>query len=48
MLDKQKAFKERFYWQFLNVLAPLLILLIFGVVFNYLRNRKYGHPIKGN
>ncbi|ARV06205.1 gliding motility-associated ABC transporter substrate-binding protein GldG [Polaribacter sp. SA4-10] len=41
MLDKQKAFKERSYWQFLNVVLPLILLFSFGVVFNYLRKRKY-------
>ena len=41
ILDKQKAFKERTFWQFLNVILPLLLLFIFGFVFNYLRKRKY-------
>ncbi|MEO9572052.1 MAG: gliding motility-associated ABC transporter substrate-binding protein GldG [Polaribacter sp.] len=40
-LDKQKAFKERNFWQFLNVVLPLLILFAFGFVFNYMRKRKY-------
>jgi gliding-associated putative ABC transporter substrate-binding component GldG len=42
MLDKQKAFKERSFWQFLNVFLPLILLFSFGIVFNYLRKRKYG------
>jgi gliding-associated putative ABC transporter substrate-binding component GldG len=41
LLDKQKAHKERHFWQFLNVVLPLLILLVFGIVFKVLRNRKY-------
>ena len=41
MLDKQKAFKERIYWQFLNVISPLLLLFGFGFVFNFLRRRTY-------
>ena len=41
MLDKQKAFKERTFWQFLNVILPLILLFGFGFVFNYLRKRKY-------
>ncbi|WP_405606116.1 gliding motility-associated ABC transporter substrate-binding protein GldG [Polaribacter sp. Asnod1-A03] len=40
-LDKQKAYKERTFWQFLNVVLPLILLLIFGFVFNFLRKRKY-------
>ena len=41
LLDKQKAFQERSFWQFFNVILPLLLLAIFGFVFNYLRKRKY-------
>ena len=41
MLDKQKAFQERRFWQFLNVVLPLIVLIGFGVMFNYLRKRKY-------
>ena len=41
LLDKQKAYKERTFWQFLNVILPLVLLFIFGMVFNYLRKRKY-------
>jgi len=40
-LDKQKAFKERTYWQLLNVILPLILLAIFGFLFNYLRKRKF-------
>ena len=41
LLDKQKAFKERSYWQFFNIILPLIILAVFGIIFNYLRKRKY-------
>ena len=41
LLDKKKAFEERSFWQFFNVLLPLLLLLVFGFVFNYIRKRKY-------
>lgn len=40
-LDKKKAFEERTFWQFLNVVLPLLLLFSFGFIFNYLRKRKY-------
>ncbi|QVY65668.1 gliding motility-associated ABC transporter substrate-binding protein GldG [Polaribacter sp. Q13] len=40
-LDKKKAFKERTFWQFFNVVLPLILLFAFGFVFNYLRKRKY-------
>lgn len=42
MLNKQKIFKEHTFWQFLNVVLPLIILFTFGFGFNYLRKRKYG------
>jgi len=41
LLDKQKAFKERTYWQLFNIALPIVFLAIFGVAFNYLRRRKY-------
>jgi gliding-associated putative ABC transporter substrate-binding component GldG len=41
ILDKQKAFKERRFWQFLNLISPLILLFIFGFIFNYLRKRRY-------
>ena len=41
ILDKQKAFKERNFWQFLNVILPLVLLAVFGFIFSYLRKRKY-------
>ena len=40
-LDKEKAFRERTYWQLFNLVLPLLILFGFGLVFNFLRRRKY-------
>ena len=40
-LDKQKAFKERTFWQFFNVVLPLIILFAFGFGFKYLRKRRY-------
>ena len=40
-LDKEKAFEERTYWQMLNLVFPLVILFVFGWVFNFLRKRRY-------
>ncbi len=40
-LDKERAFEERTYWQVLNLAIPLVILFIFGWVFNFLRKRRY-------
>ena len=41
LLDKQRAYEDRGYWQFLNVVLPLLLLFGFGFGFTYLRKRKY-------
>ncbi|WP_298778534.1 gliding motility-associated ABC transporter substrate-binding protein GldG [uncultured Polaribacter sp.] len=41
MLDKKKAFKERVFWQFLNVGLPIILLFVFGFIFNFLRKKKY-------
>lgn len=41
MLDKQKAFKERTFWQFLNVILPLVLLFGFGYGFAFWRKKKY-------
>ena len=40
-LDKEKAFEERTYWQMLNLVLPLVILFMFGWIFNFLRKRRY-------
>jgi gliding-associated putative ABC transporter substrate-binding component GldG len=41
LLDKQKAYQERTFWQLFNIVLPLTLLAAFGFVFNYLRKRKY-------
>ena len=40
-LNKEKAFKETQKWQFINILFPLILLAIFGILFNYIRLKKY-------
>ncbi len=40
-LNKQKAFEETTKWQLINIIFPLLILTFFGILFNYLRRKKY-------
>lgn len=41
LLDKQKSEKERTFWQILNVIAPLILLAFFGIVFTFYRKKKY-------
>ncbi len=40
-LDKQKVIANRTKWQLINVLAPVLLLGLFGFIFSFLRKRRY-------
>lgn len=41
LLDDVRLQKEKTFWQVINVLVPLVLLVVFGLIFNYLRKRKY-------
>jgi gliding-associated putative ABC transporter substrate-binding component GldG len=41
ILNREKAYSERTYFQLLNTILPLLLLAFFGFIFNYLRKKKY-------
>ena len=45
-LDKTKIVQDRMYWQTINLVVPILIMIVFGLVINYIRSRKYS--IKNN
>lgn len=40
-LNRVKLQKERSYWQVLNLIAPLALLLVFGIARSFLRKRRY-------
>ncbi|GAA4883515.1 gliding motility-associated ABC transporter substrate-binding protein GldG [Flaviramulus aquimarinus] len=40
-LDQQKIAAQKTKWQLINILLPLVLLTLFGLVFNYLRKKKY-------
>tara|TARA_R110001583_G_scaffold10179_8_gene47372 strand:+ start:20030 stop:21670 length:1641 start_codon:yes stop_codon:yes gene_type:complete len=40
-LNKQKAYEEAGKWQLINVIFPLLLIGLFGFLFNYFRKKKY-------
>lgn len=40
-LDKIKVQSEKSYWQFINIAMPLIIILLFGIIYNILRKRRY-------
>ncbi|MCW5520374.1 gliding motility-associated ABC transporter substrate-binding protein GldG [Aureitalea sp. L0-47] len=41
-MDPQKTADTRTKWQVMNLLLPLALLGVFGLLFNYMRRRKYG------
>lgn len=43
LLDKEKVYQNYTWTQFITIGLPLLILLIFGILFTYLRKRIYSH-----
>jgi ABC-2 type transport system permease protein len=43
MLDHSRLASERLTWQMLNVLLPLVLIAVFGIVKTILRKRRYGH-----
>ncbi len=40
-LDRQRLQNEETYWQVVNIVVPLLLLILFGVVRSIIRKRKY-------
>ncbi len=42
-LDPQKTVEQRSKWQAVNLLLPLGLLALFGIIFTYYRKRKYTH-----
>ena len=41
LLDKAKVRNEKIYWQMLNTLAPIVIIIITGIVIQLVRKKKY-------
>ena len=41
LLDRQRMESEKTKWQVINVALPLLLLVVAGWIFQYLRRRKY-------
>ena len=42
-LDKTKIKDNRVYWQTINIILPLVVLISFGLILTYLRKRKYSN-----
>ena len=41
ILDREKAYKNRNFYQFLNLSFPLVILAVFGILYAFFRRKKY-------
>tara|TARA_R110002050_G_scaffold74772_6_gene160323 strand:- start:90765 stop:92432 length:1668 start_codon:yes stop_codon:yes gene_type:complete len=42
-LNKQEITTKKTKWQLINIALPLVLLGLFGLIFNYLRKKKYAH-----
>jgi ABC-2 type transport system permease protein len=42
LLDRVKTTEEKSFWQGINIALPLVVLFLFGLIYNYLRKKKYG------
>ena len=41
LLDKKEISVNKIKWQILNIFFPLIIVLIFGIIFNLIRNKQF-------
>ena len=41
LLNQAKLQSEKTKWQIINLVIPILLVLLLGIVFNYMRKRKY-------
>lgn len=41
-LDKEKIVAQKTKWQLINIALPVVLTLLFGLIFNYYRKHKYG------
>ena len=41
LLNKQMVNDEKIFWQIFNIASPLVLLIVFGILYQYYRKRKY-------
>jgi gliding-associated putative ABC transporter substrate-binding component GldG len=41
-LDKEKIRNNRLYWQVINIVLPLIVLILIGLMLTYVRQKRYG------
>lgn len=42
LLDKVRIREEKFFWQWFNVITPAFLIILFGIVYHFLRRNKFG------
>lgn len=43
LLDKQKLFEQKAFWQFINIGVPVMLVLLFGWVYQLRRKKRYAN-----
>jgi hypothetical protein len=41
LLDPKRTKDEKSKWQFINIALPILLIILFGVIYQQIRKRKY-------
>lgn len=41
LLDKNKVDEEKTRWQIINIIAPVLLIILFAAIYQFIRKRKY-------
>ncbi|MBN2520391.1 MAG: hypothetical protein JXB17_07805, partial [Bacteroidales bacterium] len=41
LLNKQKIFQSRLKWQFINIVIPCLVIILFGFIYNLIRRQRF-------
>ena len=41
LLDSQKVEEQRTTWQLINIALPILVIILFGFIYQQIRKRKY-------
>jgi gliding-associated putative ABC transporter substrate-binding component GldG len=41
LLDKKKVEEQRTTWQFINIVVPVVVILLFGVLYQWRRKQRY-------
>jgi hypothetical protein len=42
-LDTKKVNSQRTFWQFFNIILPVILIIIFALIFQFLRKKKYAY-----